>query len=44
MWLGFAVDSFPVFACGAHEFEVELQAQPEAGEGMGEKLKTEKLT
>lgn len=23
--------SFPVFSCGSHEFEVELQAKPEAG-------------
>ena len=31
MWLHFAVDEFAAFACGAHQFEVELQAQPEAG-------------
>jgi hypothetical protein len=31
MWLDFALDPFPGFACGAHEFEDELQAQPEAG-------------
>ena len=34
MWLDFTMNSFPVFACGAQEFEVELQAQPEAGGGM----------
>ena len=33
MWLHFAVDEFAAFACGAHQFEVELQAQPEAGRG-----------
>jgi len=33
MWLDFAVDEFAGLACGMHQFEVELQAQPEAGRG-----------
>ena len=31
MWLDIALDSFAIFALGAHQIVVELEAEPEAG-------------
>ncbi len=33
MWLDFALDSFSIFAFGAHQIVVELEAEPEAARG-----------
>lgn len=30
MWLDFTMDSFPVFALGAHEFVIKLEIHPHA--------------
>ena len=38
MWLELALDAFAIFALGAHEFVVQLEAEPEAGRAWGFKI------